>query len=312
MISSESKRDIIEQEARRLGFSLFGVSKAGFLEKEAHFLTNWLNENSHGEMGWMEGHFDKRVDPTKLVPGAKTVISLGFDYTPEIPQTHDDTFKISKYAYGKDYHKVLKKKLIELLHFIEAQFGAVDGRAFVDSAPVMEKAWAAKSGLGWIGKNTLLLNRKRGSQVFLSELILDMELPVSGPVKDLCKSCNLCVESCPTDALSTPYQLDAKKCISYLTIELKNEIPSEFQGKMADWVFGCDICQDVCPWVKNSQTSVEPQFNRYVGWKGFSKKDWLDITEEVFQSVFAGTPVMRTKYKGLKRNIDFASGLKKL
>ena len=298
----------IENEAYRLGFSLLGVSKAGFLDKEARFLTQWLNQNHHGEMAWMANHFDKRTDPTKLVEEAKTIISLGFEYLPEIPQAVDDTFKISKYAYGKDYHKVIKKKLIELLHFIQEEIGEVSGRAFVDSAPVMEKAWAAKSGLGWIGKNTLILNRKKGSQFFLSELILDLEMEETPPVKDLCKTCNLCVEACPTDALHTPYQLDAKKCISYLTIELKEQIPNEFKGQMEDWIFGCDICQDICPWTKNATPTKEPAFNRFNGWKDFSKSDWQEITEDVFIKVFAGTPVIRTKHKGLKRNINFVSG----
>lgn len=309
MIISSEQRFAIEQYAYKLGFSLFGSSKAQFLEGDARFLESFLNQNHHGEMAWLANHFDKRTDPTKLVEGAKTVISLGFEYLPEIPQPIDDTYKISKYAYGKDYHKVIKKKLIELLHFIQQEIGAVDGRAFVDSAPVMEKAWAAKSGLGWIGKNTLLLNRKKGSQFFLAELILDLEVEETTPVKDLCKTCNLCVEACPTDALHAPYQLEATKCISYLTIELKNEIPNEFKGKMADWIFGCDICQDVCPWTKNALPTTEPSFNRYVPWKDFSKRDWQEITEDVFLKVFAGTPVMRTKIKGLKRNINFISGL---
>ena len=308
MILTASQSLQIEQKAQQLGFSLFGVSKAGFLEKQAPVLENWLNQNSHGEMAWMANHFDKRTDPTKLVEGAKTVISLGFEYLPALPQTIDDTYKISKYAFGKDYHKVLKKKLIELLHFIQDEIGEVSGRAFVDSAPVMEKAWAQKSGLGWVGKNTLILNRKKGSQFFLSELIIDVEMEETHPVKDLCKTCNLCVEACPTDALNSPYLLDAKKCISYLTIELKDQIPSEFNGKMDDWIFGCDICQDVCPWTKNAIPTPEPAFNRYLGWKGFDKRDWQEITDEIFLKVFAGTPVMRAKYAGLKKNIGFVSG----
>tara|TARA_R110002050_G_scaffold245367_1_gene382941 strand:- start:106 stop:1038 length:933 start_codon:yes stop_codon:yes gene_type:complete len=305
MILSSVQALKIEQESQRLGFGLFGVSKAGFLENEAPRLETFLNQNHHGEMAWLANHFDKRTDPTKLVEGAKTVISLGFEYLPQLPQATTDTYKLSKYAYGKDYHKVLKKKLIELLHFIQQEVGEVAGRAFVDSAPVMEKAWAAKSGLGWIGKNTLVLNRKKGSQFFLSELILDIEMEETTPVKDLCKTCNLCVESCPTDALHTPYKLDATKCISYLTIELKAQIPNEFNGKMDDWIFGCDICQDVCPWTKNALPSIEPAFNRYLGWKDFDKKDWQEITDEVFLKVFAGTPVMRAKYAGLKKNIGF-------
>ncbi len=295
----------IQQKSEELGFSLFGVSKAGFLEEEAPRLESFLKNNSHGEMDWLANNFDKRTDPTLLVDGAKTVISLGLEYLPALPLPQDDTYKISKYAYGKDYHKVIKKKLIELLHFIQEEVGEVNGRAFVDSAPVMEKAWAQRSGLGWMGKNTLILNRKKGSQFFIAELIVDLELEETGPVKDLCRTCNLCVEACPTDALSTPYQIEATKCISYLTIELKNEIPMEFKGKMADWIFGCDICQDVCPWTKNSQPTLEPSFNRYVGWKDYSKRDWQEITEDVFLKVFAGTPVMRAKVAGLKKNIAF-------
>lgn len=251
MILNAAKKALIQAKAQELGFSLFGVSKAEQLEKEARFLEGWLENNSHGEMDWMGNHFDKRINPTLLVPGAKSVLSLGFEYLPILPAPQEDTFKISKYAYGKDYHKVVKKKLVELMRFIHDQIGEIDGRAFVDSAPVMEKVWAAKSGLGWMGKNTLLLNKKKGSFFFLAEIISDLEWDYDGVVKDFCKTCNLCVAACPTDALSTPYQLEAKKCISYLTIELKNEIPSEFKGQTADWIFGCDICQDVCPWTRN-------------------------------------------------------------
>jgi epoxyqueuosine reductase len=304
MILSSVQTLKIEEESQRLGFSLFGASKAGFLENDARNLEQFLSKNHHGEMAWLANHFDKRTDPTKLVEGAKTVISLGFDYLPQMPQPAD-SYKISKYAYGKDYHKVIKKKLIELLHFIQQEVGEVEGRAFVDSAPVLEKAWAAKSGLGWVGKNTLILNRKKGSQFFLSELILDLEMEETTSVKDLCKTCNLCVEACPTDALHTPYSIDATKCISYLTIELKDQIPNQFKGQMEDWIFGCDICQDVCPWTKNAIPTQEPAFNRYVGWKDFSKQDWQEITDEVFLKVFAGTPVMRAKAAGLKKNILF-------
>lgn len=300
-----TQRLSIEQKANQLGFGLFGVSKAGFLDKEAPRLTDFLHRNAHGSMDWMSNNFDKRIDPRLLVHNAKSVISLGYDYLPLLPQPQDNTYKISKYAYGKDYHKVIKKKLIALLHFINEEIGEVHGRAFVDSAPVMEKAWAQKSGLGWQGKNSLILNRKKGSQFFLAELILDLDMEETEPTKNLCGSCNLCVQSCPTDALHTPFQVDAKRCISYLTIELKNEIPSEFKGKMEDWIFGCDICQDVCPWTKNASPTHEPAFNRHVMWKGFSKRDWEEITDEIFLKVFAGTPVMRAKAIGLQKNIAF-------
>jgi epoxyqueuosine reductase len=308
LIITAAQKAVIQAKAAELGFSLFGVSKAEQLTAEADFLSDWLKQDHHGEMEWMANHFDKRTNPSLLVPGAKSVLSLGFEYLPALPAPQDDTYKVSKYAYGKDYHKVVKKKLIELMHFMQAEIGELDARAFVDSAPVMEKVWAAKSGLGWIGKNTLLLNKKKGSFFFLAEIISDLEWEYDEVVKDYCKTCNKCVEACPTGALDTPYQLEAKKCISYLTIELRNEIPVEFSTQMADWIFGCDICQDVCPWTRNAIPTLEPAFNRHNLWKDYSKSDWEELSEDAFKIIFAGTPVNRTKYKGLKRNINFLSG----
>ena len=282
-----------------------GVSKAEFLEEEAPRLEKWLESNMHGNMNYMENHFDKRLDPTLLVDGAKSVVSLALNYFPEKVQT-DDSYKLSKYAYGEDYHFIIKSKLKELMHFIHQEIGEVGGRVFVDSAPVLDRAWAKKSGLGWIGKNTNLINKEAGSFFFLAELIIDLELEADGPVKDYCGTCTACIDECPTDAIPEPYVVDGSKCISYLTIELKDEIiPKEFQGKMESWMFGCDICQDVCPWNRFSKSHNEPLLNPKPNLLGLNKKDWEDLTEEVFRDIFKNSAVKRTKFKGLKRNIDF-------
>ena len=282
-----------------------GVSKAEFLEEEAPRLEKWLEANMHGNMNYMENHFDKRLDPTLLVDGAKSVVSLALNYFPEKTQI-DDTYKISKYAYGEDYHFIIKWKLKELMKFIQAEIGEVGGRVFVDSAPVLDRAWAKKSGLGWIGKNGNLINKEAGSFFFLAELIIDLELEADGPVKDYCGSCTACIDECPTDAIPEPYVVDGSKCISYLTIELKDEIiPKEFQGKMESWMFGCDICQDVCPWNRFSKPHNEPLLNPKPNLLGLNKKDWEDLTEEVFRDLFKKSAVKRTKFDGLKRNIDF-------
>ncbi len=282
-----------------------GVSKAEFLEEEAPRLEKWLEANMHGYMNYMENHFDKRLDPTLLVDGAKSVVSLALNYFPEKTQI-DDTYKISKYAYGEDYHFIIKWKLKELMKFIQAEIGEVGGRVFVDSAPVLDRAWAKKSGLGWIGKNGNLINKEAGSFFFLAELIIDLELEADGPVKDYCGSCTACIDECPTDAIPEPYVVDGSKCISYLTIELKDEIiPKEFQGKMESWMFGCDICQDVCPWNRFSKPHNEPLLNPKPNLLGLNKKDWEDLTEEVFRDLFKKSAVKRTKFDGLKRNIDF-------
>ena len=281
-----------------------GISKAGFLEQEAPRLEAWLNQNRHGQMQYMENHFDKRLDPTKLVEGSKSVISLLLNYYPQQLQ-RDDSYKISKYAYGTDYHFVIKDKLKELLHCIQEQVGDVHGRAFVDSAPVLDKAWAAKSGLGWIGKHSNLLSKQAGSFYFIAELIVDLDLDYDTPVTDHCGSCTACIDACPTQAIVEPYKVDGSKCISYFTIELKNEIPSSVSGQFDDWMFGCDICQDVCPWNRFSKAHKEPLFDPHPDVLSNSKKDWEEITKEVFSEIFKKSPLKRTKFEGLRRNIEF-------
>lgn len=299
--------NMIRQEAKRLGFLSCGFSKAEFLEDEAPRLEKWLKGSMHGQMSYMENHFDKRLDPTKLVPGAKTVISLLLNYFPSDSQT-EETYKISKYAYGQDYHHVIKEKLRSLHQFIQEEIGEVHGRAFVDSAPVLDKAWAAKSGLGWIGKNSNLLTRQVGSFYFIAELIVDLELRPDTPVTDHCGSCTACIDACPTQAIVQPYVVDGSKCISYFTIELKEEIPQEMNGKFDDWVFGCDICQDVCPWNRFSKPHEEPRFNPHPDLLEMKKEDWEEITEDVFRQVFRKSAVKRTKFSGLTRNIEFVKG----
>jgi epoxyqueuosine reductase len=255
-------------------------------------------------MTYIENNFDKRLDPTLLVDDAKSVVSLLLNYYPSVFQ-NQDSYKISKYAYGQDYHFVIKEKLNELLNSIQENIGIVSGRAFVDSAPVLDKAWAAKSGLGWIGKNSNLLTRKVGSFYFIAELIIDLELDYDYATTDHCGSCTACIDACPTEAIVSPYVVDGSKCISYFTIELKDNIPLEMKGKLDDWVFGCDICQDVCPWNKFSKAHNEPLFNPNPEMLSLSKKDWEEITEETFRIVFKDSPIKRTKFKGLQRNIDF-------
>ena len=303
-MNATKRTHLIKTEAKRLGFLSCGISKAEFLEDEAPRLEKWLKQNMHGEMQYMENHFDKRLDPTKLVEDSKSVISLLLNYFPEEKQ-NPDSFKISKYAYGMDYHFVIKDKLKSLLHFIQEEIGEVHGRAFVDSAPVLDKAWAAKSGLGWIGKHSNLLTQQVGSFYFVAELIVDLELEYDAPVTDHCGTCTACIDACPTKAIIEPYVVDGSKCISYLTIELKNEIPSEFQDKMDDWVFGCDVCQDVCPWNRFSKSHNEPLFNPNPELLSFTKKDWEEITGEIFNQVFKKSAVKRTKLSGLERNIRF-------
>ena len=302
--NSSNYTKLIKEEAQRLGFLSCGISEAGFLEEEAPRLERWLNRNMHGEMGYMENHFDKRLDPTKLVPGAKSVVSLLLNYFPKETQS-ENSYKISKYAYGTDYHFVIKDKLKQLLNFINEEIGEVHGRAFVDSAPVLDKAWAAKSGLGWMGKHTNLLSKQVGSFFFIAELIIDLELEYDGPVTDHCGSCTACIDACPTQAIVEPYVVDGSKCISYFTIELKNEIPSEMKGSFDDWMFGCDVCQDVCPWNRFSKSHREPLFDPHPEMLEMSRKDWEEITQEVFQKVFRKSAVKRTGFNGLQRNIRF-------
>ncbi len=297
---------LIKREAKNLGFMFCGISRAGFLEEEAPRLEAWLKKGMQGEMHYMENHFDKRLDPRLLVDGAKSVISLALNYYSDKEQIDPSAPKISKYAYGTDYHFVIKDKLKELLKIINEKIGEVNGRAFVDSAPVLDKAWAKKAGLGWIGKNANLLNKKAGSFFFLAELIVDLELEYDiEPTVDHCGTCTNCIDACPTEAIVAPYVVDGSRCISYLTIELKNEIPLEFNGKMDNWMFGCDVCQDVCPWNKFSVLHREPAFTPHPTLLGLNKHDWQNITEDVFQKVFKNSAVKRTKFSGLKRNIDF-------
>lgn len=304
MSNSSKNSAFIKSKAKELGFEFCGISKAEFLEEEAPKLEKWLNKNMHGKMAWMENHFDKRLDPTKLVEGSKSVISLLLNYYPE-KGIDNSEYKISKYAYGKDYHTVIKNKLKELIYLIQQEIGEINGRAFVDSAPVMDKVWASRSGLGWVGKNTNLINPKRGSYFFIAELIIDLELEYDGPIKDYCGTCKRCIDACPTDAISEPFVVNGSKCISYLTIELKDQIPDEFKGKMDNWVFGCDICQDVCPWNRFSKQHSEPDFEMSQELKNLKKKDWDEITNEVFLKIFKDSAIKRTKLEGLKRNIDF-------
>jgi len=296
---------LIKTEAKRLGFLSCGISKADFLEEEAPRLENWLNNNMHGQMQYMENHFDKRLDPTKLVEDSKSVISLLLNYYPSDFQKDAAAPKISKYAYGTDYHFVIKDKLKSLLHFIRENIGDVHGRAFVDSAPVLDKAWAAKSGLGWIGKNSNLLTQQVGSFYFIAELIIDLELEYDLATTDHCGTCTACINACPTEAIVEPYVVDGSKCISYFTIELKENIPSEFKGTFDNWMFGCDVCQDVCPWNRFSKSHNEPLFNPYPELLSMKKKDWEEITQDIFKKVFKDSAVKRTKFSGLKRNINF-------
>jgi epoxyqueuosine reductase len=295
---------LIKAESKRLGFLSCGISKAGFLEEEAPRLENWLNNQMNGQMSYMENHFDKRLNPTLLVDDAKSVISLLLNYYPSELQ-NQDSYKISKYAYGQDYHHVIKEKLKELLYFIQTEIGEVSGRAFVDSAPVLDKAWAAKSGLGWIGKNSNLITQKVGSFYFIAELIIDLELDYDTPTTDHCGSCTACLDACPTEAIVAPYVVDGSKCISYFTIELKDNLPQEMKGKFDDWMFGCDVCQDVCPWNRFSKSHNEPLFQANSDILNFSKSDWEEITVDTFQKVFKNSAVKRTKYEGLLRNIIF-------
>ena len=297
---------LIKDEARRLGFGFVGIAKAEFMEEEAYRLETWLNQRAHGEMHYMENHFDKRVDPTKLVEGAKSVISLMYNYYTEANQEDPEAPKLSKYAYGKDYHHVIKHKLKSLLFFMQEKIGSIQGRCFVDSAPVLERDWARRVGNGWMGKNTMLIHPKAGSYFFLAELIIDLELNYDAPIKDYCGTCTRCIDACPTDAIApNGYFLDGSKCISYFTIELKEAIPDEYAGQFENWMFGCDICQEVCPWNRFSEPHEEPDFMPHPDLLGMKKYDWEELTEEVFREVFRKSAVKRTKFKGLKRNIRF-------
>lgn len=297
---------LIRKEALHLGFGFVGFAKAERLDDQARKLEAWLNLGHHANMQYMANHFDLRIDPTKLVPSAKSVIVLMHNYFPKEKQTDPAAPKLARYAYGEDYHQVLKDKLKSLLNFIRETIGEVDGRCFVDSAPVMEREWAKRAGLGWTGKNTLLIRPGAGSYFFLAEIILDLELTSDEPpVHDHCGTCRRCIDACPTEAISPEgYLLDASKCISYLTIELREAIPQAFHGKMENWAFGCDICQEVCPWNRFAKPHHEPAFEPHPDLMGMSKSEWVEMTEEVFQKVFKKSAVKRAKFQGLKRNIQ--------
>ncbi len=296
----------LKNQAYELGFEFVGISKAEELTDEARQLETWLNNNHHGKMGYMENHFDKRIDPRKLVDGAKSVVTLLYNYYSEEKQADNEAPKISMYAYGADYHDVIKEKLKHFLLLIKEKIGDVNGRCFVDSAPVMERQWAQKSGTGWLGKNTLLIHPKRGSYFFLAELIIDLELETDGAMKDYCGRCTRCIDACPTNAISPAgYLLDSSKCISYLTIELKEALPDFFQDKMDNWMYGCDVCQEVCPWNRFSKPHEENNFLPKNNLLDLTKKDWEELTEETFKVIFKNSAVKRTKYEGLKRNIKF-------
>jgi len=302
----DTYKQIIKRKAAELGFFYCGFSKAGFLEEEAPRLENWLKQERHGKMSYMENHFDKRLDPTLLVDDAKTVISLLLNYSTTEKQADPKAPKLSKYAYGEDYHTVIKDKLKDLLALMQTEIGEVNGRAFVDSAPVLDKTWAKKSGLGWVGKNSNLIHPKEGSFFFIAELIVDVCFEADGPIKDYCGTCTRCIDACPTEAIIEPYVVDGSKCISYLTIELKDALlPLEFKHKMDNWMFGCDICQDVCPWNRFSKPHNESRFQPAPMLLDMTQKDWENLEEKTFLSVFGKSAVKRTKFAGLKRNIAF-------
>lgn len=307
MTPADKHAQILKSTAQRLGFDYCGIAKAEFLELEAPRLEEWLNRNYNGKMGYLANHFDKRLDPRKLVDGAKTVVSLIYNYYPEKQLPHQPSdIKLAKYAYGADYHDVIRDKLTEFLEVLREEIGEIHGRSFVDSAPVMERQWAQKAGLGWIGKNSLLLNREMGSFFFLAELIIDLEVVPDLPLaKDYCGTCTACIDACPTDAIVQAGVVDASRCISYLTIELKEAIPDEFAGKMENWAFGCDICQDVCPWNRFSRPNREPAFHPNSELAGFTNREWIEMTEETFSRVFSKSAVKRTKFSGFKRNLDY-------
>jgi epoxyqueuosine reductase len=304
MISQSQYSLAIKQKALSLGFSNIGISKAVFLEDEAPRLENWLNQGLHGKMSYMENHFDKRLDPRLLVDGAKSVVSFLYNYFPSTTIATGQ-LQVSKYAYGEDYHFVVKEKLVELLEWMKQEIGEINGRVFVDSAPVLERAWAAKSGLGWVGKNGNIINKQTGSFFFLAEMIIDLELENDLPTTDHCGSCTACLDACPTNAIIAPQQVDGSKCISYFTIELKEHIPTEMKGKFDNWIFGCDICQDVCPWNRFSIPHHQPRFEPSSDLLQADTNFWKELTEETFHKIFKKSPVQRTKYNGLIRNIDF-------
>lgn len=308
MTKQQKISHLIKEKAKELGFMSCGFSKVEFLEKEAVYLENWLKKDYHGKMDYMANHFDKRLNPALLVDGAKTVISVLLNYYPKEDLFKDKDLKLSKYAYGMDYHFVIKDKLKDLLKFMVANLGDINARVFTDSAPIMDKAWAEKSGLGWQGKNGMLISKQKGSFFFVGEIILDVELEYDNPTENHCGTCTKCIDACPTDAITDANVIDGSKCISYLTIELKDEIiPNDFKDKMEGWMYGCDICQDVCPWNRFSEPHSTPEFNPH---PNLSQTEWTELTEEVFREVFRKSAVKRTKFKGLTRNIKFIKDIK--
>lgn len=295
----------IKQLAAQLGFDYCGIAAAVQLDDDARRLESWLNKGMHGNMQYMENHFDKRIDPRKLVDGAKSVITLLFNYYPGERQ-REDAPQVSKYAYGEDYHEVIRARLKTMLARMQEQFGQVQGRGFVDSAPVLERAWAQRSGLGWIGKNGNLIHKQAGSFFFIATLITDLELEYDGPVADFCGTCRRCLDACPTSAIVAPGVVDGSRCISYFTIELKEQlIPEQMQGKFDNWFFGCDTCQDVCPWNRFSKAHNEAAFTPLPEILNFSTSDWEEMTEETFKEVFRRSPLKRSKYAGIRRNLQF-------
>ncbi|MCA0933566.1 tRNA epoxyqueuosine(34) reductase QueG [Lutimonas saemankumensis] len=305
MINKKKYSQILKLEAKKLGFEACGVAKAEFLSEEAPKLEQWLKQGFHGQMSYMGNHFEKRLDPRKLVPGAKSVISLIYNYFPSETQNRD-SYQIAKYAYGEDYHQVIRNKLRSLVSILQSSIGDFNARVFTDSAPVMERTWAQKSGLGWLGKHSLLISKQRGSFFFLAEIITDLEFEYDAPFStDHCGSCTRCIDACPTEAILPRNTIDANKCISYFTIELKDEIPQVFKNKFEDWAFGCDICQDVCPWNRFSKPHHEEKFQPDPRLLSYSKNDWEEITEEIFREIFKNSAVKRAKFKGFQRNIKF-------
>ena len=298
---------LVKRLVKETGFSSCGISKARFLHEEEKNFEDWLKQGYQGGMSYLERNFDKRLDPTKLVPGAKSVISLSYNYFPPKKLISENNFIISKYAYGRDYHKVLRNKLKKLFTKIRDKIGEVEGRVFVDSAPIHERAWAKLSGIGWIGKNSLLINKNQGSYFFLAEIICDLDLEYDEPVLNRCGNCTRCIDACPTDAITKAQVIDANKCISYLTIENKEKIPKELRGSINNSIFGCDICQDVCPWNKKSVPHNEKEFIPKKELRDLKKKDWIELTEDTFNKIFEGSAVKRTKFQGLKRNIKAVS-----
>ncbi len=297
--------ELIKSKAAKFGFQSCGISRAAFLEDDARALESWLQKDYNGEMSYMANHFEKRVDPRLLVEGAKSVISLSYNYFPKENLNPLGRLKISKYAYGQDYHEVIKEILRDLVAELQEEIGEFAFRVFTDSAPILERSWARKSGIGWVGKNANLITKQNGSFFFLAEIICDLELDADMPTTDHCGSCRRCIDACPTGAIVDEHLIDGSKCISYATIELKNEIPQSFKGKMQDWMFGCDICQDVCPWNRFAKPHQQPLFDPNPKLKAMESSDWQELSQDLFSEIFRKSPVKRTKFAGLQRNIKF-------